>query len=286
MTRTRSLVLALPASLLIAGCGGSDDPGELADAGPAAADGGDVSEPDAAPPAPTGRGLVEILFEPPPFAGGYASTRVRGGFTAEPGTICDIELHGACEVTRCPKNQRDPLLAPGRLHIGPLYYGGAYSWDPGAYPLSFLVDEIAWAANEAITVSTEGEDLTAFALETASPATLDAGYDGPIFDQPLDRTEDLAVTWMPQPGRALVRLEQEYNDDSDVVIDCDVSATAGQLRIPAAALARLDAVADGGRTARLTVRGARAATAVVGELEVTVRALRGFSDHVIRYTVE
>lgn len=248
---------------------------------------GPVTDPGTTPdamPEPAKHGWLEVRMLPPAFDGDTPQTSVDGGFIAA-NNGCEHVTFGACEVRRCGVGVDETLASPGKLHLN--FIGGEFGWDPGAFPVHFSADAIPWAAGEMIKIKSDGKDVPPFVVAAPSPKTLDAGFDGPLLDQVMKRSEPLAVQWPATPGTVVVTIDQNASTTRPrTTITCTYSGPAGAAQINTDALGKLSVTSGSYSDTDVRAWLAEKQTVTAGDYSVELRALRNYSDQVKRYKVQ
>ena len=179
----------------------------------------------------------------------------------------------------------ETLASPGKLHL--TFVGGEFGWDPGAFPVHFSADAIPWAAGEMIKIKSDGKDVPPFVIAAPSPKTLDAGFDGPMLDQTMKRSEPLSVQWPPVAGLVVVTIEQNARMDRPrTTITCTYQGTAGVAQINTDSLAKLSVTPSSYSDTDVRAWLADKQTVTAGDYAVELRTVRNYSDQVKRYRVQ
>ena len=238
-------------------------------------------------PLPSKVGTLDLMLSMHSFQGDPNTTKIKGGFVRAEGT-CTRTPGSPCEVLSCPKGQTEVLSSPGKLHIAIPGGGGEFGWDPGAYPVTFSANAVPWAAGETIALRSDGADVPAFSATLASPNTLDAGYQGPMFAQKMQHASSLRVTWTPAVGEVVVTMKQEWIGIPTTTISCSFAGQDGYGDVPAAAIGKLSYSPSPNGLGDTIVEAwlANTKTVVAGDYAVRVRALRGYSDQQLYYVVQ
>jgi hypothetical protein len=244
----------------------------------------DPNTPPDAAAEPTNHGWLEVRMLPPAFEGDAPETSISGGFIAA-NNGCEHLTFGACEVRRCGVGVDETLASPGKLHL--TFEGGEFGWDPGAFPVQFSADAIPWAAGEMIKIKSDGKDVPPFVVAAPSPKTLDAGFEGPMLDQTMRRSEPLSVQWPAVPGTVVVTIDQNARTDRPrTTITCTYSGPAGAAQINTDSLAKLSVTPTSYADTDVRAWLAEKQTVTAGDYSVELRALRNWSDQIKRYRVQ
>lgn len=177
-----------------------------------------------------------------PFSTFSANARFTNG-SSPAGSACEQEPVGPCWVTTCP--------ADGPPPAGPNPDAGVITVSVGTKTVTLTPDEngayaeasgdeALWADGQTLSATGVGEEAPAFDLSVAVPGLVDVT--APVFPPSpeqliVSKSADLVVGWSGGgPGSVAVYLSRT-DETKNVVIGCVSEADAGQMTVPAAALA-------------------------------------------------
>lgn len=240
-----SLVRATVALLLIAGCtstvDGDEGGGEASEGSGGGTGGSDAGG------APRRAGWIEVEADPAGIRpDGGPRTYLRATFGPPPDVACaTLFSDDACVTTSCssftfPPYGRGESAGTLRLVSGERSSVAGES-EPGVY---FLAEpEALWEPGAIVTVDADGDVVAPFivGLETLPPVELRGWTD----QQVVARDREHVIEHDPTTGAvALHVVASDVGDAPQFRVVCRVDGAAGELRVPAAALAPIELMDD------------------------------------------
>jgi hypothetical protein len=246
---TRTLLLSATLAAVACPLAGCDDHPNGGDGG--AGDdlslpqsGDDLATPvDLAPPGPRTfalRGYVNAI-------NGTTTTSVGAAFYDFGPGRCTLTHYGLCDAFRCDDSNAD-LGGPfhdsnaGAITLGTgTAFTSTLTWTGTAYQSAPAPPggAFAWDAATAIPVSAAGGPVAAFSATVTMPMPLTA-ISKPTFGAPIDRSQDLEVSWTGGSHAVNVALLAADRTRGPFV-QCIVPASAGSVIVPRAALLQMPA---------------------------------------------